>query len=117
MFKIYYSESAISTIKGFIRAYEEAFFELYRDSGLVTEQKIIKNYRLSARKLNEQIFLEIEKHLGVKRVLGRKERGQWHHELAFYVGSRLITVFYTTDDEDSSKTIESIGIERKPIIF
>jgi len=29
MFKIYYSESAISTIKGFIRAYEEAFFELY----------------------------------------------------------------------------------------
>ncbi|MBI4257112.1 hypothetical protein HY626_03610 [Candidatus Uhrbacteria bacterium] len=116
MFNVYYSESAILTVKGFIRAYEEAFFELYRDSGLVTEQKIIENYRLSAKKLSEQIFSEIEKHLGVKRVLGRKEHKPWHHELTFYVGSRLITVFYTTD-EDDSKIIESIGIERKPIIF
>jgi hypothetical protein len=44
MYKVYYSESAISTMKGFIRAYEEAFFELYKDSELVTEQIIIENY-------------------------------------------------------------------------
>jgi hypothetical protein len=43
MFKIYYREAVISAITGFIRAYEEAFFELYRDSGLVTEQEIIEN--------------------------------------------------------------------------
>ncbi len=116
MFNVYYSESAISTVKGFIRAYEEAFFDLYRDSGLVTERLIIENYRLSARKLGEQIFSEIEKHLGAKKVLGRKERERWH-ELTFYVGSRLITVYYTPNDEDGSRTIESIGIERKPIIF
>ena len=45
MLNVYYSESAISTLKGFIRAYEEAFFELYRDSGLVTKEVIIENFR------------------------------------------------------------------------
>lgn len=116
MLKVYYSESAISTVKGFIRAYEEAFFELYRDSGLVTERVIIENYRLSARKLSEQIFFEIEKHLSTTQVLGRKEHQQWY-ELTFYVGGRLITVYYTTDDAAGLRTVETIGIERKPIIF
>ena len=72
MLNVYYSESAISTVKGFIRAYEEAFFELYRDSGLVTEQMIIENYRLSAKKLSEQVFSEIERHLSAEQMLGRK---------------------------------------------
>lgn len=116
MLKICYSDSAISTVMGFIRAYEEAFFELYRDSGLVTEWVIIENYRLSAKKLNDQIFFEIERHLGAKHVLGRKERKEWH-ELTFYVGARLITVYYTTDDESGFRMVETIGIERKPIIF
>lgn len=116
MFKIYYSETAISTITSFIRAYEEAFFELYCDSGLATESVIIENYRLSAKKLSEQIFSEIERHLGTKQILGRKERRRWY-ELTFYVGSRLITIYYTSDDTDGSRMVEMIGIERKPIIF
>lgn len=114
--KVYYSEAAISTITGFIRSYEEAFFELYRESGLVTEQIIIENYRLAAKKLSDHLFLEIERHLSKKRVLGRKEHGQWN-ELTFYIGSRLITAYYTTDSQDGSRMVETIGIERKPIIF
>lgn len=116
MLKVYYSESAISTVKGFIRAFEEAFFDLYRDSGLVTERVIIENYRLSARKLSEQIFLEVERHLSAEQVLGRKEHQQWH-ELTFYISTRLITVYYTTDAVGGFRTVETIGIERKPIIF
>lgn len=116
MLNVYYSESAISTLKGFIRAYEEAFFELYRDSGLVTKEVIIENYRLSARKLSEQIFSEIEKHLNAEQVLGRKEHQQWH-ELTFYVGGRLITAYYTTDAKQGLRVVETIGVERKPIIF
>jgi len=88
---------------------------LYRDSGLVTEQLIIENYRLSAKKLSEQIFSEIESHLGAKKILGRKEGAEWH-ELIFYIGSRLITVYYSIDEDDGSRTVEAIGIERKPII-
>jgi len=113
--KVYFSESAISLIKGFIRAYEEAFFELYRDSGLIDERLIVENYRLSAKQISAQIFIEIEMHLGSKKVLGRKESKQWH-ELTFYVGSRLITVYYT-DSDSESRLVEAIGIERKPIIF
>ena len=116
MLNLYYREAAISAITGFIRAYEEAFFELYQDSGLVTERVILENYRLSAKKLSKQIFLEIEKHLVKKAVLGRKESEHWH-ELTFYTGSRLITVYYTTDKIDGSRTVQTIGIERKPIIF
>lgn len=116
MLEIYYSDAALATITGFIRAYEEAFFELYRDSGLVTEQEIIENYRLSAHKLSEQIFFEIETHLVTKQVLGRKERRPWH-EFTFYVRGRLITIYFTTDDLHGSRTVETIGIERKPIIF
>ena len=64
----------------------------------------------------EQIFLEIERRLSMKTVLGRKENEHWY-ELTFYVGSRLITVYYTTDKIDGSRTVETVGIERKPIIF
>ena len=113
--KVEFSESAISAIKGFVRAYEEAFFELYCDSGLVTENIIIDNYRRSAKRISDQIFLEIEKQLGGKKVLGRKENKKWN-ELTFYVGSRLITVYYSEDAEDI-RLVEVIGIERKPIIF
>ncbi len=113
--RVYFSESAISSIKGFIRAYEEAFFELYRDGGLADERLIVENYRLSAKQISTQIFIEIEMHLGSKKVFGRKEHTQWQ-ELTFYVGSRLITVYYT-DNEDNSRLVEVIGIERKPIIF
>ena len=116
MLKVYYSESAISSLKGFIRAYEEAFFDLYRDTGLQTEQTIIENYRLSAKKLSTEIFKEIETHLRTDRVLGRKEHSQWQ-ELLFYIGGRLITVYYTTDAENGTRIIEAIGVERKPIIF
>lgn len=113
--EVYFSDSAISAITGFIRAYEEAFFELYRDSGLLNERQIVNNYRLSAKLLSEEIFFEIERHLGDRRVLGRKENERWQ-ELTFYVKSRLITVYYT-DGDDDRRLVEMIGIERKPIIF
>ena len=112
---LYYSEPAIAAIKSFIRAYEEAFFELYRDSGLSTESEIINNYRLSAAKISDQIFSAIDHHLSNKKVLGRKEIGKWQ-ELTFYVGSRLITIYYS-DQPAKTRVVEMIGVERKPIIF
>ena len=112
--KAYFSEAAISSIKGFIRAYEEAFFELYKDSGLVDEQAIVANYRLSAKTLNDQIFTKIERLLAQRKVLGRKDGKEWR-ELSFYVGTRLITVYYS--ELSGERVIEAVGIERKPIIF
>ncbi len=116
MRKLYYSDAAVSAVTGFIRAYEEAFFELYQDSGLVTEKMIIENYRRSAKKLSEQIFSKIDKHLVNEKVLGRKTRKHWN-EITFYVGTRLITVYYSSNGTTNERIVEVIGIERKPIIF
>jgi len=46
-----YSEQALADLRQFIRYYEEAFFELYRDSGVWNEELIIQSYRESAQKL------------------------------------------------------------------
>ncbi|MEI8174873.1 MAG: hypothetical protein WCG28_02900 [bacterium] len=63
-----------------------------------------------------QILQEIENKLGKKQVLGRKSLGLWH-ELNFYVGNRLIIVYYSQDLKNKFRFIESIAIDRKPIIF
>lgn len=114
--KIRFSELALSEIKNFIRSYEEGFFVLFRDSGLWAENLIIEQYRTLAKKLNDRIFTEIEKRLSKNKVLGRKATKQWG-EVLFYVGDRLIIVYYSDDKTKKTRRVESIGIDRKPIIF
>lgn len=100
----------------FIRNYEEAFFELYSDTGIWNESLIIENYRGSAQRLYLTVLSEIEQRLDDKKVLGRKSRLKFQ-ELSFYVGNRLVIVYYTDDAKSKTRLIESIGIDRKPIIF
>ncbi|MFA6486233.1 MAG: hypothetical protein WCT40_02605 [Candidatus Magasanikbacteria bacterium] len=116
MLEIRYSELSLSEIKNFIHSYEEGFFVLYRDSGLWAEDIIVEQYHQTAKRLSERIFSGIEKHLSPMKVLGRKEQGRWN-ELSFYIGDRLIIVYYSDDNKNNTRLIESIGIDRKPIIF
>lgn len=116
MLHIRFSEFAVSQIKNFIHLYEEAFFTLYKDSGLWAEETIIENYRKTALELNNRIFVEIDKRLFNDTVLGRKENGEFL-ELTFYIGDRLVIVYFLDDVENNVRLIESIGIDRKPIIF
>lgn len=116
MLEIRFSELAVSEIKKFIKLYEEGFFILYKDTGIWSENVIIEQYRQTAKKLNDLIFSEIENRLKNKKVLGRKERDRWN-EVTFYVDGRLIVVYFSNDEENGIRWIESIGIDRKPIIF
>lgn len=116
MLKLRFKLQALSGLKSFIRNYEEAFYELYGDTGIWSENLIIQTYKESARKLYSQILQEIESKLGKKQVLGRKSLGLWQ-ELDFYIGNRLIVVFYSQDLKNKVRFIESIYIDRKPIIF
>ena len=116
MIKLRFKSQALSELKSFIRHYEEAFYELYRDTGIWSEDLIIQTYQESARKLYLQILQEIENKLGKRQVLGRKSFGLWQ-ELDFYVGNRLIIVYYSQDLKNKARLIESIAIDRKPIIF
>lgn len=107
---------ALSELKSFIRNYEEAFYELYRDTGIWSEDLIIQTYEENAKKLYLQILQEIESKLGKKKVLGYKPIGLWQ-ELNFYVDNRLVIVYYSQDLKNKTRLIESISIDRKPIIF
>lgn len=116
MLEIRFSELALAEMKRFIQLYEEGFFILYKDSGIWAVDAIIEQYRQSAKQLNDKIFSEIEHKLKNKKVLGRKETNQWQ-ELTFYVGDRLIVIYFTDDTRNSIRWVESVGIDRKPIIF
>jgi len=50
MVKLRFKSQALSELKSFIRHYEEAFYELYKDTGIWSEDLIIQIYRESARK-------------------------------------------------------------------
>ena len=111
-----FKSQALSELKSFIRNYEEAFYELYKDTGVWSEDLIIQIYQESAKKLYSQILQEIENKLGKKQVLGHRSFGLWQ-ELDFYVGNRLVIVYYSQDLKNKFRFIESIAIDRKPIIF
>ncbi|MFH1947195.1 MAG: hypothetical protein ABIJ23_03510 [Candidatus Magasanikbacteria bacterium] len=116
MLEIRFSELAISEIKKFIQLYEEGFFILYKDTGIWSEDIIIEQYHQTAKRLNDLIFEEIKDKLKAKKVLGRKELGKWN-EITFYVDQRLIVIYFSDNLNDKIRWIESVGIDRKPIIF
>lgn len=116
MSSIRFTEKAIIDLQVFIRNYEESFLELYSDTGIWSEYEIKSNYIKSATELYERIRDNIIFKLGSKKVLGRKEN-ELMTEIDFYVGSRLVMVLFSDDKGNNIRWIESIFIDRKPIIF
>lgn len=83
-------------------------------------QFIMLKLRFKSQALSElKSFIrhqEIEDKLCKKQVLGNKSFGPWN-ELDFYVDSRLIIVYYSQDLKNKTRLVESVAIDRKPIIF
>ena len=116
MIELLFEEQALGELQSFVRHYEEAFFDLYRDSGVWNEELIIESYRESAKKLHGVILQEIKHRLARKKVLGRKATAGWY-ELCFHVGARLIIVYYSENLKQERRWVESIAVDRRPIIF
>ena len=114
--KLLFRDSALADLRSFVQHYENAFFELYRDSGIWSEEAILENLRHSVSKLFDDIFRQIEAQLTRSRVLGRKELRHGWHELCFHVGTRLVIVYYSEEGK-GTRWVESVSIDRKPIIF
>ena len=112
-----FKESAFADVNSFVFHYEKAFLELYRDSGLLNEEIILESVRGNAKRLFAEIYDAIEKYLGRGHVLGRKKARDGWHELSFQVGSRLVIVYYSEDKREGVRWVQSISIDRKPIIF
>lgn len=100
----------------FLRNYEESFLQLYSDSGIWSEQAIRDMYTKSADELRERIIDGIIEKLDKKKVLGRKEHDLMT-EIDFYLGNRLIIILFSDDYSKNTRQVESIFIDRKPIIF
>lgn len=116
MREVRFTERAVSEIKKFIRSYEEGFFNLYKDSGIWSEDIIIRHFKEAATRLSDKIFLEIEQHLYHNKILGRKQSTKWL-ELSFYIGDRLIVIYFSEDNNEQTRWIEAVYIDRKPILF
>ena len=112
-----FRESAVADVRSFVLHYEAAFRELYGDTGLRNERIILEGVRSNAKRLFSDIYDATEKHLGHGVVLGRKAKRAAWYELSFYVGSRLVIVHYSEDRKMSTRWVESVSIDRKPIIF
>ena len=112
-----YKSAARVDLQAFIDHYEEAFRELYRDTGLWNESSIVSGYQKNAALLYSRIADAIDEHLVEAKVLGRKHLARNWYEIDFYVGSRLVVVYYSEDLQRDVRWIESISINRKPIIF
>ncbi len=112
-----YKSAARNDLEAFINRYEEAFRELYRDTGLWNEEEIISGYERNAQKLYDHISRAIEHRLGVPKVAGRKKIIRSWYEIDVRVGSRLVVVYYSEDRREQIRWIEAISIDRKPIIF
>jgi len=115
--ELLFREAAKAYIASFITHYEEGFFELYRDTGIWSEEMIIESVRANGKKLFEDLYSAIESRLSPTPVLGRKRLRKKWHEIDFHVGDRLIIVHYSEDIRAHIRWIESISIDRKPIIF
>lgn len=115
--ELQYRNSARIDLQSFVDHYEEAFRELYRDSGLWNEASIIEGYRKSALMLYETVADAVDAHLAPTKVFGRKRLAHHWYEVDFYAGSRLVIVHYSEDKKQNIRWIESISINRKPIIF
>lgn len=115
--KLRYKNSARVDLQSFIDHYEEAFRELYRDSGLWNEPNIIDGYERNAIMLYDAIASAIEMRLAGSKVLGRKSLTHGWYEVDLQVGSRMVVVYYSEDKRGNVRWVESIAIDRKPIIF
>lgn len=112
-----FRESALADVRLFVFHYEEAFLELYSDTGLWNESMILESVRNNAKRLLSDIYDVVDKYLGHGTVLGRKTKRVAWYEFSFHVGRRLVIVYYSEDRKHKIRWVESIGIDRKPIIF
>lgn len=118
MLKVVFSELAQLSIKEFVSFYKEAYFELYKDSGIWSEDLIVSQYAQSAMVQSANIIDVINDKLSNKKVLGRKShKVKTYFEINFYCNDRYIIVYYKEDLKRGMRFVEFIGINNKPIIF
>ncbi len=116
MFDLSFTVRAHQDLTDFIDAYKSGFVELYSDSGIWSEDTILKQYQQAAESLKEGILDCIQFRLEKPVVFGRHKQFD-SYECIVMTKGRLIDVIYSENLKLKERIIERIGINRKPIIF
>ena len=111
-----YRRAALEDFETYVQWYEKVYVDIFSDTGLKDELKIIQDHKDRAAHLKVEIIRAIHDHFAEEPVLGRKRKGKFY-ELCFFVGHRFVVVYYSDVRKLSVRWIESISIDRKPIIF
>ena len=114
--KVFFTDKAISEIQNLIRFAEESFIELFSDSGIWAEQAIIQSYLANTSEFKRKLFLNIEQRLKSNKVLGRKLRSSLQ-ELIFHINNRIVIIYFSEDVKRKIRIVETVAIDRKPLIF
>lgn len=114
--KVIFSEAADAAIETFIHQHVDSFFKIYNDTGIWSAEEILEMYVLGAEGIYHEIRRAIIEKLSSEKVLGRKP-SQEASELSFHVGSRLIVVFFSDNNQAGERWIEFVSINRRPIMF
>ena len=102
-----YKRGALDEFEAYLRWYEKVFTDLFSDTGIKDELKIIQEHKDRAVHLKVEIIRAVHDALSFDPVLGRKKKGKFY-ELCFYVGRRFIVVLYRDDRKHNIRWIESL---------
>ncbi|MBI5793862.1 hypothetical protein HZA87_02120 [Candidatus Uhrbacteria bacterium] len=116
MFLVRFSEAAVTEMLIYVDAYRRGYRELFSDTGIWFEKIILEQYELSAQSLFDSLFLSIKQLLRPSKVLGRSHSVKLS-ECHFYLGDRLVIISYTENAKKKERTVQSININRKSILF
>jgi plasmid stabilization system protein ParE len=107
-----YKSGALDEFESYLRWYEKLFVDLYSDTGIKDELKIIQEHKDRAVHLKVEIVRAVHQALSPDPVIGRKKKGA-SYELGFHVGRLLVIACYRDDRKRDIHWIETILIGRR----
>lgn len=102
-----YKRGALDEFEAYLRWYEEVFTDLFFDTGIKDELRIIQEHKDRAVHLKVEIIRAVHDALSADPVIGRKKKGKFY-ELGFFVERRFVLVCYNDDRKNNIRWIESL---------
>lgn len=107
-----YKREALNELEAYLRWYEKVFVDLFSDTGIKDELRIIQEHKDRAVHLKVEILRAVHDALSLDPVIGRKKRGKFY-ELGFHVERRLVIICYSDNRNTHVRWIESILLGRR----
>ena len=112
MLKIKFWKKYYEQINYFLEWYKKSFKKLYTDTWIDNEYFFHQWYIENARKIKNEVKLEIRKVLQ-EEVIWYRLYPNWEKSIKIFLKSFMLEVFFEEDVEEKIRFIEKIKINRK----